>query len=727
MRPDSALERRDFLKFSVGAAGGLLIGLHIPKVLAAENGAGATASAAAADSAVFAPNAFVRIATDETIRVVVNHSEMGQGVYTSLPMLLADELDADWTKVRYEPAPVDPAYNHPVFGMQLTGGSTSTWSGFAQFPKAGAIARAMLVQSAANEWHVDPSACRTEKGAVYRIGSNDKLTYGHLASKAALLKPPDAVALKDPKDYTLIGKPIKRLDSAEKSDGSAEFGIDVNVPGMFVALVARGPVFDAKLKSFDDSKARAIPGVRKIAQVPSGVAVIADGFWAAKRGRDALQIEWDDSSMSDFSTARQHEQYAALAKEPGLPARNDGDTAGALSSASRKIEAVYEAPYLAHCMMEPLNCVVDLRADSCMIHTGTQFQTGDRINAAKIAGLPPEKVQIHTTFLGGGFGRRANPRGDFVGEGVHVAKAAGAPVKIIWTREDDMAGGFYRPAYYHSLAAALDSNGMPLAWRQHLVGQSIIDGTGFEAAMIKNGIDGTSVEGAADMEYAVPNIHVAYHPVKNHIPVLWWRSVGHSHTAFVKECFLDELAVAGKQDPYQLRRKLLAKHPRLLGVLDMAAEKGDWGEPLPLGHGRGIAVHASFGSFNAQVTEASVDPDGRVRVHRVISAIDCGTYVNPGIIEAQVEGGAIFGLTAALFDELTFERGRLQQLNFNSYPMLRMNDAPAVEVHIVKNNERPGGIGEPGVPCAAPALCNAIFAATGKRIRKLPIRMSEAV
>lgn len=720
MKAATSIERREFLKFSVGAAGGLVIGVHFPMMTS-------DVGASPAEAVVFAPNAFVRISTDETIRVIVNHSEMGQGVYTSLPMLLADELDADWTKVRYESAPVDPVYNHPVFGMQLTGGSSSTWSGFAQFPKAGAVARAMLVQAAAQQWNVEPSACRTEKGVVYRTGSSDKLTYGQLAAKAALLKPPASVALKDPKDYQLIGKPVKRLDSAEKSDGSAEFGVDVKLPGMLVAVAARGPVFGAKLRTFDATKAGAIPGVRKVVQIPSGVAVIADGFWAAKRGRDALQIDWDDSSMADFSTAGQRAQYASLAKEKGLTARSEGDAAGALASASKKLEAVYEVPYLSHCMMEPLNCAVDLRADSCMIYTGTQFQTGDRMTAARISGLKPENVQIKTTFLGGGFGRRANPAGDFVGEAVHVAKAAGAPVKVIWTREDDMHGGYYRPAYYHSLAGAVDSAGAPLAWHHHIVGQSIIDGTGFEGAMIKNGIDGTSVEGAADMEYSIPNIYVAYHPVKNPVPVLWWRSVGHSHTAFVKECFLDELAAAGGQDPYQLRRKLLAKHPRLLGVLDLAAEKAGWGKPLPAGRGRGIAVHASFGSFNAQVTEASVDADGTVHVHRVVSAMDCGTYVNPGIIEAQVEGGAIFGLTAALFDELTFEKGRIQQRNFNDYPMLRMNDSPAMEAHIVKNQERPGGIGEPGVPCAAPALCNAIFAATGKRIRKLPIRMSEAV
>jgi isoquinoline 1-oxidoreductase beta subunit len=377
-------------------------------------------------------------------------------------------------------------------------------------------------------------------------------------------------------------------------------------------------------------------------------------------------------------------------------------------------------------MMEPLNCVVDLRADSCEIWTGTQFQTGDRMAAVQISGLKPEQVQIHTTLLGGGFGRRANPNADFVGEAVHVAKAAGKPVKVIWTREDDMRGGYYRPAYYHALAGCLDANGAPLAWSHHIVGQSIMEGTPF-AMMIKNGIDETSVEGASDLPYAIPNISVQYHPTKNGVPVLWWRSVGHSHNAFVKESFLDELCAAGGKDPYQTRRALLANHPRERGVLDIVAEKSGWGKPLPAGRGRGIAVHASFESFAAHVAEVSVDENGKVRVHRVVCAVDCGRYVNPGIIEAQIEGAAIFGITAALFDELTFEKGRLQQSNFHDYPMLRINETPEIEVHVVRNEEKPGGIGEPGVPCAAPAVGNAIFAATGKRVRKLPMRMAEAV
>ncbi len=717
-KPSAAAEmpRRDFLKLSVAAGGGLLIGFYFPGVTQ-EAQAGAT----------FAPNAFVRIGTDELVAVIVNHSEMGQGVYTSLPMILADELDADWTKVRFEPAPVDPVYNHPVFAIQMTGGSTSTWSSFDQFRKAGGAARAMLIAAAARRWGVDPASCRAENGMVVDGANNRRLSYGKLAEQAAHLTPPQQVVLKDPKDFKLIGKPLKRLDTPEKTNGKGIFGIDVKVSGMLTAVVARPPVFGGKLKSFNADKAKAIPGVRKVVEVPSGVAVVADGFWSAKRGRDALQIEWDAGPMAEFSSESQREQYAELAKQSGLIARKDGNPSGAIGSAAKKIEAVYEVPYLSHAMMEPLNCAVDLRADHCEIWTGTQFQTVDRAAAAEVAGLKPEQVEIHTTLLGGGFGRRACPASDFVREAVYVAKAAGAPVKVIWTREDDMHGGYYRPMYYHTLAGGVDANGNPLAWSHHIVGQSIMAGTPFEQFGVKNGIDATSVEGAADLPYAIPNFSVEYHPTKVGVPVLWWRSVGHSHTAFVTESFFDELAALGGKDPYELRRMLLAKSPRDLGVLELAAEKAGWGSPPPAGRARGIAVHASFESYAAQVAEVSVDRSGKVRVHRVVCAIDCGRYVNPSIIEAQMQGGVIFGLSAALYDELTFDKGRIQQRNFNDYPMLRINETPDIEVHIVQNNEKPGGIGEPGVPCIAPAVTNAIFAATGKRIRKLPIRMTEAV
>jgi len=718
-RSGTGMERRDFLKASIAASGGLLIGFHFP-------GISALASVQASPISTFMPNAFVRIGTDERVTVIVNHSEMGQGVYTSLPMLLAEELDADWTKVGFEPAPVDPKYNHPAFGMQMTGGSSSVWSGLEQFRQAGAAARAMLIAAAAQQWNVDASTCRTESGAVLN-GPNRKLTYGHLAAAAAKLTPPEHVQLKDPKNFKLIGKPIKRLDTPMKLNGKAEFGIDVKLPGMLTAAIARPPIFGAKMKTFDDAKARSMPGVRKIVSIPAGVAVIADTFWQAKTARDALRIEWDEGSMQDFDTSKMMQDFRDRAKTSGASVRKDGDAESALAGAAKKIEAVYEVPYLSHLMMEPLNCTVDLRADSCEVWTGSQFQTVDRANAAKIAGLPPEKVQLHTTFLGGGFGRRANPQSDFVVEAVHVAKAAGVPVKVIWTREDDMAGGWYRPAFLHAIEGGVDASGNAVSWRSRLVGQSIMAGTPFAAAMMKGkAYDPASVEGVDDLPYAIPNVTVESHQAEINVPVQWLRSVGHSHTAFAVECFVDELAALAQKDPYQFRRALLQKQPRHLGVLDLAAQKAGWDKPLPKGVGRGIAVHFAFGSYSAHVAEVSVSGD-RVQVHRMVCAIDCGEYVNPGIIEAQVEGGAIFGASAALFQELTFEKGRLQQTNFHTFPVMRMNECPKIETHIVNNHEKSGGIGEPGVPCAAPAIANAIFAVTGKRIRRLPIRMTEAV
>ncbi len=712
------MERRAFLKISVAASGGLLIGLYLP-------GASKRAAAQERSASAFMPNAFLRIGTDERVTVIVNHSEMGQGVYTALPMLLAEELDADWSKIGYESAPVDAKYNHPIFGMQITGGSSSVYSGFEQYRNAGAAARAMLIAAAAVQWNADPASLRTESGTVLD-GTNRKLSYGQLAEAAAKMTPPAKVTLKDAKAFKLIGTPAKRLDTPEKINGKAVFGIDVKNAGMLTAVVARAPVFGAKVKSFDDSHARNMPGVRKIVPVPSGVAVVADSFWQAKMAREAVRIDWDEGEMHTFSTSQMMQQFREQAKSPGTSVRRDGDPDGALAKAAQKIEAVYEVPYLSHLMMEPLNCVVDLRADSCEIWTGTQFQTVDRAAAAKAAGLPNEKVQIHTTFLGGGFGRRATPQSDFVVEAVHVAKAAGVPVKVVWTREDDMQGGWYRPAFLHSIVGGVDASGNPVSWKSRLVGQSIMAGTPFEAMMKGKEYDPASVEGVDDLPYEIPNLAVESHQAKVGVPVQWWRSVGHSHTGFATECFIDELAALAHKDPYRFRRSLLTKHPRHLAVLDLAAQKAGWGKPLPKGRARGIAVHFAFGSYNAQVAEVSVT-DGKVRVHRIVSAVDCGHYVNPGIISAQLEGGAIFGASAALYQELTFENGRLHQTNFHTFPVMRMNECPEIETHIVESNEKSGGIGEPGVPSTDPAIANAVFAATGKRIRKLPIRMTEAV
>jgi len=486
------------------------------------------------------------------------------------------------------------------------------------------------------------------------------------------------------------------------------------------AVIARPPVFGATLKHMEDAKAKTIPGVRAVAKVPAGVAVVAEGFWPALQGRDALELEWDEGPGAALSTASLRQQYAGLSRTPGLPARRQGDPEGALARASQTLEAEYELPFLAHAPMEPLNCAVDLRPDGCDIWTGTQMQTLDRDAAARIAGLPPEKVRVHTTFLGGGFGRRGNPASDFVREAVEVAKAVGRPVKVIRTREDDMRAGFYRPMSHHRLSAGLDAGKKISAWRHTIVCQSIMAGTPF-AAMIKNGIDETSVEGAADTPYACPNFLVDLHSPRLPIPVQWWRSVGHSHNAFVVESFLDEVAHAAGRDPLALRRKLLAGHPRHLGVLELAAAKAGWGTPLPEGHARGIAVHYSFGSYVAQVAQVSVSHYGNVRVHRVVCAVDCGRIVNPDTIAAQMESAIVFGLSAALYDAITFKKGRVEQGNFDDYRLLSLDETPRIEVHIVESKEAPGGIGEPGVPPIAPAVANALFAATRARVRSLPL------
>lgn len=709
--------RREFLKTGASLGAGLWIAAYVPEL--------AAGAVPETNGKVFAPNAFLRIAPDETVTIIANHSEMGQGPYTSLPMLVNEELEADWSKIKVESAPVDAAYNHTVFNMQMTGGSTSTPSEWERLRRMGAMGRLMLVQAAAQKWNVEPSTCRVQKGVVIHAASGRKATYGSLVEAASQLQPPQNIPLKDPKNFTLIGKPMHRLDTPSKVNGTAQFGLDVRVPDMLFAVVARPPVFGAKVTSVDSAEAMRIPGVRAVEQVPSGVAVIAERFWAAKLGRDKLKISWDEGENAQISSDTMREEFSRLSASPGAVAKKVGDPAAALANAAKSITAEYDVPYLAHATMEPLNCVVDLRADRCEIWTGTQFQTVDRARAAEIAGLPPEKVEIHTTLLGGGFGRRANPASDFVVEAVHVAKVAKAPVKVVWTREDDLAGGWYRPMWHDRFTAGLDAQGNPLAWTHTIVGQSILQGTLFEKFLVKDGIDGTSVEGAADILYGIPNLQVDLHTPKIGVPVQWWRSVGHSHTGFSVEGFFDEVAHAGGKDPYELRRKLLASQPRMSATLQLAAEKAGWGKPLPPGRGRGIATHFSFDSYVAQVVEASVEKNGNVRVHRVVCAVDCGRAINPDTVKAQMEGGIIYGLTAALKTEITLKSGRVQQTNFHDYQMLRMFESPEIEVFIVPSEENPTGVGEPGVPPVAPALTNAIFSATGKRIRRLPIRASD--
>lgn len=701
------VSRREFLKQTAGSAAGLVIAFYFPL------------AGSAAETNPFSPNAFIRIAPDDLVTILINKSEMGQGVYTSLSMIAAEELDADWTRVRAESAPVAPEYNHTLYGTQMTGGSTSILSSYAQLRKAGAVARSMLIAAAAASWGVPASACKTENGTV--VCGPHRASYGQLAQKAARLSPPSEVALKDPKDFRLIGKPIARLDTAAKTKGTAIFGIDAKVPGMLVAVVARPPVFGGRVASYDATRARSVAGVRHIVQIASGVAVVADGFWSATQGRDALEVKWDlPSPLLDSDLQRK--DYANLGERPGIVVSSKGDATTSIAGTKTRIEAVYEFPYLAHATMEPLNCVADVRPDSCEIWTGTQAQTMDRDAAAEITGLPKDKVWLHTTFLGGGFGRRAVPSSHFVREAVEISKLTKTPVKVIWTREDDMRGGYYRPAYYHKLAAALDDTGEPVAWAQRVVGQSIIAGTPFEPGFVKDGIDPTSVEGASDLPYAIPNLLVDLHTTRVPVPVLWLRSVGHTHTAFAVESFVDELAHAAGKDSFELRRSLLRDHPRHKGVLEMAAEKAGWGQALPEGWGRGIAVHESFGSYVAFVAEVSVESDGSPRVRRLVGAVDCGQVVNPAIVTAQLEGASIFALSLAMYGKITFKEGRVQQGNFDDYPVVRMDESPVVEVYVVPSNEPHGGIGEPGVPPIAPAVCNAFFATSGKRIRRLPIK-----
>jgi isoquinoline 1-oxidoreductase subunit beta len=718
--------RRNFLKSGAVIGGGLVVAFVVP---GARRFAHAQTAAAAA-VAPFAPNAFLRIGSDDSVTVMLAHSEMGQGIWTTLPMLIAEELDADWSKIKVEHGGASAAYAHAVFGMQMTGGSSSTWSEFDRYRQAGAAARSLLMQAAAERLQLPLAQLRTENGEV--IAGDRRLRYGELADAAGKLTPPDpkSLTLKDPKDWKLIGKSTKRLDTPEKITGRAQFGIDVRFEGLLTAVVARPPVFGGKVASFDDSAARAIPGVRQVVQVPSGVAVVADHYWAAKLGRDALKVEWDLGANAGLDSGELQQQFAALARTPGAVAAQVGDAAAAMAKAAKVVEAEYSVPYLAHAPMEPLNCTVKIGPDGCDIWTGTQFQTVDQKVAVEITGLEPEQVRIHTTFLGGAFGRRATPAADSVSEAVHVAKAANAPVKTVWSREDDVRGGFYRPAYVQRAKVGLDANGIPVAWQQVMVGQSITTGTPFEPFTVKDGVDTTSVEGVADSPYVTgtPAHRVDLHSPKTGIPVLWWRSVGHSYNGFVMESLVDELAHAAGKDPLEYRRLLLKDHPRHLAALNLAAEKFGWGKPPAPGRGHGIAVHESFGSFVAQAAEVSVErgADGShaIRVHRVVCAIDCGPVVNPDNVRAQMESGIAFGLGAALHSKLTLKAGRVQESNYHDYQVLRLNEMPVVEAHIVPSSEKMGGVGEPGTPPIAPAVANAVYALTGQRLRELPLRLA---
>ena len=716
----TALSRRGFLKGATALGSGLVVAFVVP-------GAHRFAQGADNQGNVFTPNAFLRIGNDNSVTVLLGHSEMGQGIWTGLTLLIAEELDADWSKIRVEHSPASAKdYGLAGFGgMQITGGSTSTWMEFDRYRQAGAAARLMMIEAAAKRFNVAPSQIRTESGVV--IAGDQRASYGELADDAGKLPVPDPalIKLKDAKDWKFIGKSTKRLDTPEKITGRAKFGMDVQFDGLMTAMVARSPVFGGSVKSFEGAGALAIPGVHKVLQVPTGVAVIADHYWAAKLGRDALTVEWDLGPNTGLDSQKLLESFRKLAATPGLPASQAGDTQAALAKASKTLDVEYSVPYLAHAPMEPLNCTVKITQDKCEIWTGTQFQTLDQMIAGKITGLKPEQVEIHTEFLGGGFGRRANPTSDFVAEAVQVAKAAGGPVKTVWAREDDIRGGYYRSAFLHQARIGLGADGLPLAWKHVMVGQSIMAGTSLEAAMVKDGIDKTSVEGVVDSPYleGLANHQVELHSPQTGIKVLWLRSVGHSHTAFVMESLIDELATAAGKDPVEYRRTLLKDHPRHLGVLNLAVEKANWKAPLHQGHALGVAVHESFGSYVAQVAEVSQD-NLAIRVHRVVCAVDCGIAVNPQSIAAQMESCITFGLGFTLHSKLTFKDGQVVQSNYHDYQVLRLNEMPVVEVHIVPSSDKPGGIGEAGVPPTAPAVANAVFALTGQRLRELPLQLS---
>jgi isoquinoline 1-oxidoreductase beta subunit len=708
----AGVSRRDFLRSGAALSGGLMIGFRV----SAGGKRGQVAAGGVPGEA--SPNAYLRIAPDNTVTVVLAHAEMGQGIWTTLPMLIADELDADWKDIRVEHSPVGKDWNHTVFGIQITGGSSTTWSEFDRYRMAGATARVVLVQAAAKRWGVTAETCSTASG--YVTAGDKKASYGELAQEASALPKPDKVVLRPASEWKYIGKGAKRLDGPAKANGTAKFGMDMQMPGLLTAVVAHAPMFGGKVKSFDDSKAKAMPGVKLVVQIPTGIAVIADHFWAASQGRKALDIVWDAPATATLDTPEQILEYAKLVSTNGLPAAQKGDVAKALTSAAKVVETAYIFPYLAHAPMEPLNCTVKLDKDHCEIWVGTQLPGIDQAAAAKILGYSPDQVTINTVFLGGGFGRRGTPASDFVSEAVQIAKASGQFIKMVWTREDDMKSGYYRPAFVHNVKVGLNAAGMPVAWQHNIAGQSIMEGTLF-AGMIKNGIDESSVEGISDSAYLeeIPDKYVGLHTTKSPVPVLWFRSVGNTHTAYVMETTIDELAHAAKQDPVAYRRVLLKDKSRHLAALNLAAEKAGWDHPLPAGRFRGVAVHESFGSFVAQVVEISMEK-GRPKMHKVTCAIDCGVAVNPDGVKAQMESCIIFGQTMALYGEITIERGMVKQSNFYDYRIARMYEAPVIEVHIVPSTEKMGGAGEPGVPPLAPALANAVFAATGKRVYRLP-------
>jgi isoquinoline 1-oxidoreductase beta subunit len=703
------LSRRALLKGGAAVGAGLVVGFRLPL-------ADALAQSAPGK---FAPNQWLSIDRDGLVTIVNSVPEMGQGTSTSMPMIVADELDVDLSKVRVEQAPANPKlYANPVTGAQSYGGSRGIRDHLAAWRKAGAAGREMLKKAAADEWGVPVDEVDTEPGTVIHKATGRKLLYGQLVDKAQQLPVPQDPKLKTKDQFRYIGKEFARMDLPSKTDGKAIYGYDVRVPGMLIASVERPPVVaGAKVKSFDATAAKQVKGVRDVVQVSNGVAVVATSTWAAFKGRKALKVEWDEGPMASVSSAQISREYAELAKQPGLEAKKVGNAEQALGAGGGKtLEGVYEVPFLEHACMEPMNCTAQITADGVTLWVPTQNPGGHQALAAKLAGVTPEKVTVHTTMLGGGFGRRGEP--DFVTDAVETAKAVKAPVKVVWTREDDLQHGFYRPATYNHFRARIDAQGQAEVWWHRIVGPGIL----IQKGRAKAGtVDGSAVSGAADLPYDIPNLQVEWKEKDFGMPLGFWRSVGSSQNAFVTESFMDEVAHAAGKDPFEFRRALLGKAKRHKAVLETAAQKANWGAPLPAGRARGIAVAFSYGSYAAHVAEVSVAADGTVRVHKLVCAIDCGIAVNPDQIRAQMEGGAIYAMTG-MYDQITLDKGRVQQSNFHDYPMIRIAEAPVVETHIVDSGEAPGGLGEPGVPTVAPSITNAIFALTGKRIRRLPIR-----
>ena len=707
------LSRRRFLSVSAAVGGGLLIGFTTGPSIGTADAAQNVASPP------FTPNAFVRIGADGQIVLTMPYVEMGQGTYTSIPMLIAEELEVSLSQVRVEHAPPDEKlYANPLLGVQATGNSNAVRGAWQPLRQAGATARTMLVSAAAKRWNVDPASCRALSGVVIHAPTGRKLKYGDLAADAARMPVPANVALKRPEDFKLIGTPAKRLDTPSKVNGTAIYGIDARPPGVNIATLAQSPVFGGRVKSVDDAKAKAVKGVRQIVRLDDAVAVVADHMGAAKKGLAALVIEWDDCPHANLDTRQIVAELEKATLKSGAVAQNIGDADKALAGAATKVEAIYQVPFLAHATMEPMNCTVHVRKDGCEIWVGNQALARVQATAAKTTGLPLDKVVVHNHLIGGGFGRRLEIDG--VTRAVQIAMQVEGPVKVVWTREEDIQHDMYRPCFFDRLSAALDGNGMPVAWNNRFAGSSII--ARWLPPGFNNGLDPDTTEGAIDLVYALPNVHVEYVRVEPpDIPTAFWRSVGPSHNVFVTESFIDELAVAAKQDPVAYRRALLDKSPRAKAVLELAAEKAGWGRPLPERVGRGVSVQFVFATYLAQVAEVEVAKDGAVRVRRVVCAVDCGTVVNPDTVRAQIQSAVIFGITAALHGEITLKGGRVEQSNFHDYQMLRMSETPAIEVYIVNSTEPPGGMGEAGTSAITPAVTNAIHAATGMRVRKLPV------